>query len=115
MVYICPGGNCTGIAIFFFDKVSHLKHPSVGRSSIYKSNGVTLAIVALVIIPLSLNEVKEGKSVGLHLKLFSARFQHEQLGISYGSGVVRIRGECCLQFKYDWSSLLYRHDLSGYI
>ena len=27
MVYICPGGNCTGIAIFFFDKVSHLKHP----------------------------------------------------------------------------------------
>ena len=28
MVYICPGGNCTGIAIFFFDKVSHLKHPS---------------------------------------------------------------------------------------
>ena len=29
MVYICPGGNCTGIAIFFFDKVSHLKHPSV--------------------------------------------------------------------------------------
>ena len=30
MVYICPGGNCTGIAIFFFDKVSHLKHPSAG-------------------------------------------------------------------------------------
>ena len=29
MVYICPGGNCTGIAIFFFDKVSHLKHPNV--------------------------------------------------------------------------------------
>ena len=28
MVYICPGGNCTGIAIFFFDKVSHLKHPN---------------------------------------------------------------------------------------
>ena len=27
MVYICPGGNCTGIAIFF-DKVSHLKHPN---------------------------------------------------------------------------------------
>ena len=28
MVYICPGGNCTGIAILFFDKVSHLKHPT---------------------------------------------------------------------------------------
>ena len=28
MVSICPGGNCTGIAIFFFDKVSHLKHPN---------------------------------------------------------------------------------------
>ena len=33
MVYICPGGNCTGIAIFFFDKVSHLKHPSVHPSA----------------------------------------------------------------------------------
>ena len=36
MVYICPGGNCTGMAIFFFDKVSHLKHPNgcpgVGKS-----------------------------------------------------------------------------------
>ena len=27
MVYICPGGNYTGIAIFFY-KVSHLKHPN---------------------------------------------------------------------------------------
>ena len=33
MVYICPGGNCTGIAIFFFDKVSHLKHPNVHRQT----------------------------------------------------------------------------------
>ena len=32
MVYICPGGNCTGIAIFFFDKVSHLKHPNIHKS-----------------------------------------------------------------------------------
>ena len=29
MVYICPGGNCTSIAIFFFDKVSDLKHLSL--------------------------------------------------------------------------------------
>ena len=29
MVYICPGGDCTGIAFFSFYKVSHLKHPSV--------------------------------------------------------------------------------------
>ena len=29
MVYIRPGGNCTGIANFFFDKVSHLKHPNL--------------------------------------------------------------------------------------
>ena len=35
MVYICPGGNCTGIAIFFFDKVSHLKHPN---DHVYRTN-----------------------------------------------------------------------------
>ena len=33
MVYICPGGNCTGITIFFFDKVSHLIHPSWHESA----------------------------------------------------------------------------------
>ena len=30
MVYKCPGGNCTGMAIFF-DKVWHLKHPNIHK------------------------------------------------------------------------------------
>ena len=38
MVYICPGGNCTGIAIFFLDKVSHLKHPNVHVFQINDNN-----------------------------------------------------------------------------
>ena len=36
MIYICPRGDCYGIAIFFIDKVSHLKHPNV-----YLSRGST--------------------------------------------------------------------------
>ena len=45
MVYICPGGNCTGIAIFFFDKVSHLKHPSAHHlsSSVFEVTATSLA------------------------------------------------------------------------
>ena len=41
MVYICPGGDCTGIAIFFIDKVSHLKHPN-GHLHLHKPNAYAI-------------------------------------------------------------------------